>query len=206
MAAINFFADDFGVTNLSGSGLGFFGLAFGDSVDVGEYQDTTFITNGNGTTEGPQVNNIKYIHPSSGSINGASPVNLNQVPNYLATLNPRFTHSTAVKVQNVKCRIYDRSNINAGASGVVTKVAEIIHPDTVQNANGSGDPTWITPAGSSVVVPLAQSPGISGLYAGDGNDSTRDDMRHDWYLGISATPDSIGSKTNYALYLELEYL
>ena len=30
--------------------------------------------------------------------------------------------------------------------------------------------------------------------------------RHDWYLAISASPDSIGSKTQYGLYFTLEYL
>lgn len=206
MAAINFYADEFGVTNLGGSGLGFFGAGFGESVDVGEYQDTTFITDGNGLVEGPQVNNIKYTHPNSGSINGAGSVTLSSIPNYLATLNVRFTHSTAVKCQNVKMYIYDRSSINNPASGVTTKVAELIHVDTVQNANGSGDTAWITPAGSSLVVELADSPGVSGFYAGGGSVSTRDDERHDWFAAISASPDSIGSKTQYGLYVELEYL
>jgi hypothetical protein len=206
MAQIDFYADDFGVTNLNGSGLGFYGDSFGDSVDVGEYQDATFITDGNGLVEGPQVNNIKWTHANSGSINGLASVALNKIPNYLATLNIRFTHSTSVKTQNVKLRIYDRSSINNAASGVTTKVAEIIHPDTVQNANGSGDTSWVEPAGSSVVMTLAPSPGLSGLYAGDGSNSTYEGTRHDWYAAISATPTSIGSKTQYALYVELEYL
>lgn len=206
MASIDFYADEFGVTNLGGSGLGFFGSSFGDSVDVGEYQDTTFITDGNGLVEGPQVNNIKYTHPNSGSINGAGSVVLTAIPNYLATLNIKFTHSSAVQVQNVKARIYDRSSINNPASGVTTKMAELIHVDTIQNNNGSGDSSWATPAGSSVVVTLAQSPGQSGFYAGGGAVSTREDTVHDWFLAISASPDSIGSKTNFALYCELEYL
>ena len=38
--------------------------------------------------------------------------------------------------------------------------------------------------------------------AGTAHDSTR----HDWYDALSASPDSIGSKTNYGLYFTLEYL
>ena len=30
--------------------------------------------------------------------------------------------------------------------------------------------------------------------------------RHTWYVGISASPLSIGSKTSYGLYVSLEYL
>ena len=73
MAAINFYAgENFSIANLSGSGLGFYGGGFGFSVAVGEYQDSTFITDGNGTSQGPQVDNIKYMNTQSGIVNGAS--------------------------------------------------------------------------------------------------------------------------------------
>lgn len=204
MASINFFANSY---NLNGSGLGFYGAGFGQSVNVGQYQDTTFITNSNGTAQGQQVNNIEYLNSASGIINSASSgVWLTQIPNYLATLNIQFTNASAVKAQNVKLYIYDRTSINNPASGVTTKVAELIHPDSIQNNNGSGSTTWASPAGSAVVMTLANSPGSGGLYAGNGSNSTRSDTEHDWYLAISASPDSIGSKTLYGLYVSLEYL
>lgn len=206
MATISFIAGGglFNINNLSGSGLGFYGTGFGNSVDVGSYQDTTFITNGAGSSQGPQVNNIKYQNVSSGILNSASSgVRLTEMPNYLATLNIRFTHTVAVKTQNAKVRIYDRSNINNAASGVTTKVAELIHPDVTQANNGSGDTSWLTPNGSSVVVDLVSSPGVSGLRP---NGSQTTNIQHDWFLAISASPDSIGSKTNFGLYVELEYL
>ena len=204
MAQIDFYAASF---NLNGSGLGFYGAGFGLSVNVGAYQNTTFITNGNGTAQGQQVNNIQFQNTASGIINSAtSGVWLTQIPNSLATLNVRFTNGSSVKAQNVNCYIYDRTSINNPASGVTTKVAELIHIDSVQNNNGSGDTTWLTPAGSAVVVSLAPSPGISGIFAGNGSNSTRSDTQHDWYLAISASPDSIGSKTLYGLWVSLEYL
>lgn len=207
MAAISFFADSFGVQNLGGSGLGFYGAGFGSSVEVGEYQDSTFITNGAGTAQGPQVNNITWTHPSSGEINGAgASVVLTAIPNYLATLNVRFTHGSVVKTQNAKLRIYDRSNINNNPSGVTCKVAELIHPYTVQTNAGSGDTSWNTPVGSSIIMDMAASPGESGTHAGNGSNSVWTDTRHDWYAAITASPDSIGSKTLFALYFETEYL
>jgi hypothetical protein len=210
MAQLDFYINagsDFNI-DLAGSGLGFFGSGgFGASVAVAAYQGRTFVTDGNGVIQGPESQNVKYLNPGSGILGQTGTgIGLKAIPNFQSTVNVRFTNATAVKVQNVEARIYDRANINNPASGVTTKAAEIIHPDPAQGAGGSGDATWITPAGSGVTVPLAQSPGSSGLYAGNGAQSVRTDTRHDWYMALSASPDSIGSKTQYGLYVSLEYL
>lgn len=210
MASLDFYINtgiDFNIT-LGGSGLGFYGDAgFGASVPVGSWQGRTFVTDGNGIVQGPEAKNIKYLNAGSGILGQAgSGIGLKAMPNYQATLNPRFTHSSAVKVQNVQLYIYDRSNINNPASGVTTKVAELIHPSPIQGPGGSGSSQWNTPGGSAVIVTLAKSPGMSGLNAGDGSASVYTDTRHDWYLAISASPDSIGAKTQYGLYMSLEYL
>lgn len=202
-ATISFHSDQVtgGIQNLSGSGLGFFGASFGSSVEVGQYQSSTYITDGNGSTEGPNLNNIKWTHASSGQVNANDSWALQNIPNRYATLNIRFTNDDSVNVQNAAVRIYDRSNIANPASGVTTKVAELIHPDDNQATTGSGDSTWNTPGGATD-VDLIDSPGLSGVNAMGGPSSTR----HDWYLAISASPDSIGAKTLYGLYVELEYL
>lgn len=209
MATISFLAgSDFTIQDLSGSGLGFYGdSGFGASVQVGSFQGRTYITNGAGTSQGPEADNVKYLNAASGIMGQAGTgVALTCIPNYQSTLNIRFNHSAAVKTQNVSLRIYDRTNPNNPASGVTTKVAEIIHPGITQANTGSGDTTWLTPGGSGVTVTLAPSPGVSGLYAGNGNDGQWSDTQHDWYLAISGSPDSIGSKTAYGLYVSLEFL
>lgn len=206
MATIVFRAgEDFAINALAGSGLGFYGDGgFGESVSVGSYQGRTFITNSNGTAQGPEVDNVKFLNSASGILGqSGSGIALTAIPNYQSTLNIRFTHTSAVKTQNAKLRIFDRSDINNAASGVTTKVAEIIHPDTVQNNNGSGDSSWHTPAGSSVIVDFVASPGESGQRP-NGADTT-DDI-HDWYSAVSASPDSVGSKTQFGLYFEVEFL
>ena len=207
MATISFYADDLHVLNLSGSGLGFFGSSFGQSVEVGAYQDSTYITDGNGVTQGAAIENTKYVHPASGinSTIGTDPINLLALPNRLATLNIRFTHDSAVKLQNTKLRIFDRSNINNAASGVLTKVAQIIHPNPVQTSDqsGSGDATWATPGGSGAIVTLYGSPGYSGVHA---KSTTHESTIHDYYVVLSASPSTIGAKTLFALYCECEYL
>ena len=206
MATISFYADELGIQNLNGSGLGFFGSSgFGQSVEVGAWQGTTYMTDGTGSVEGAAVINNQWSN-ASGVVNstiGTTHVHIQEVPNRLATLNIRFTHDSAVKLQNSKLRIFDRSNINNAASGVTTKVAQIIHPDTVQGVGGSGDATWNTPGGSAVIMDLLYSPGESGAY---GTNTTHTDTRHDYFVLISASPDSIGSKTLYGLYIQTEYL
>lgn len=219
MATINFLINTTGFDydlNLNGSGLGFFGdSGFGSSVQVGAYQGTTFVTNGIGTKQGAQGQNVKFLNAGSGVLGAAgSGIGLQAIPNYQSSLNVRFTHGSAVKTQNCELRIYDRSSINNAASGVTTKAAEIIHPDVLQRTFadgvlvGSGDDQWTTPAGSATVVEFAPSPGISGFYAGNGTStiSTRPDAQHDWYAALSSSPDSIGSKTQYGLYFALEYI
>lgn len=202
MATISWYGVTDHIQALNGSGIGFYGNSFGASVEVGAWQSKTFITNSNGTTAGPELNSITWTHPNSGSINGGASLSLLAIPNYLATINARFTHSSPVKTQNVKLRIYDRSNINNNPSGVICRVAEIIHPNTTQTVTGSGSSSWVTPTGSSNIMDLTSSPGQSGLRP-LGSETT--DMRHDTYLALTANPSSIGSKT-FAGYLSLEYL
>ena len=204
-ATISFYSGTAGnIANLAGSGLGFFGASFGQSVEVGDWQQTTYITDGTGSTEGAVCENTQWIHATSGQQSDAGEINLQYIPNRLATLNIRFNNDTAVKTQNVKLRIFDRSNINNGASGVVTKVAELIHPDISQAViSNSSDSTWSTPVGSATIMDLLTSPGVSGERP-QGNDTSA--TQHDWYTVLSASPDSIGAKTLYGLYVELEYL
>lgn len=205
MASLDFYSIPGFTTQIpAASGLGFYGSGgFGYTVTVGSYQSNTYVTDANGTLIGPQANNIQYLNAGSGILGtSGSGIALKAMPNYQATLDCRFTHSTAVKTQNVKVRIYDRSSINNPASGVTCKVAEIAHPSPVQGATGSGDATWSTPGGSATIMTLISSPGYSGLRPSGINTA---DVSHSNYLAISASPDSIGSKL-FAMYMSLEYL
>jgi hypothetical protein len=212
MATIKFYTDNgFGDPfdiDIFGSGLGFFGAGgFSGSVAVNSWQDNTFVTNANGNLEGPQANNVKWTHANSGEYPTDINLHLQDIPNSKATLNVRFTHTSSVQVQNVELRIYDRTTITAGASGVTTRTYETLHPSSTTTGKlGSGETAWTTPAGDSPVQELAQSPGISGVSGADGDTSTVPSERHDWYVCMSARPDSIGSKTEFGMYVSLEYL
>ncbi len=193
-----------GINNLAGSGLGFYGSAgFGDSVPVNAFQDHTFITNSAGTAQGPEANNIKYLNAGSGILGQvASGIGLKAMPNGQASLQIEFTYDTPIKTQNVLLYGYDRSDPNNAPSGVTLKAAELVHPNPTQGPGGSGSVAWTTLAGSGSNLTLTSSPGTSGFRP---NGSGTTDARHDWYLALSASPDSIGSKP-FGLYVSLEYL
>jgi len=212
-AAVTFFAGDgFTIQNLNGSGLGFFGAGgFGFSVQVSSYQDRTFITNGAGTIQGFEVDNNKFLdggafgtEPNvSGVTLLGSGLLLLQVPNYLSTLNVRFTNDTAVTTQNAVLFIHDRVSKVNPPSGVKCQVAEVIHIGTDNGFVGSGDNVWIRASGDGATVPLVSGPGVSGFSPG-GTSTSAD--RHDWFVAVSPTPESIGSKTQFGLFVELEFL
>ena len=219
-----------------GSGLGFYGGGFGISVPVAGYQDSTFVTSADGTTEAVQCKNTKYTAISGLTVDGVA-LGTSGTPNYKAPLNIRFTHDSAVSVQNCKLRIFDRSDIGTHATEVTTKVYELRHPNPVNGVNmslnqgflthrGSDNHSWTeydpTEGGTPPDLTLTSSPGTSGLntVAGDtiaATDGTyvnhvfkegaaHQATRHDWYVALSASPTTIGSKTAYGLYFTLEYI
>ena len=300
--------------NIVGSGLGFYGASFGSSVQIGAFQESTYVTNAAGTAQGPAATNIKFSTPGSGTPSTVgSGIPLTKINSGNRTFHVNFDHTSYVNVQNCQLRIYDRTDTNFPASGVVTKVAEIVNFDGktstawesnnggdnvayTSNFYGSGDMFWWgapwpdagtwraaqnyydnssgvrfqnftqteatagdgngdqrlgvitgdteTVGGTGVVVPLFNSPGSGGHFVNSINtdvtsvqpkwlqyyDSTNRDsatggtpnlgtktttntfggtglaLRHTWYAALSASPLSIGSKTQYGLYVSLEYL
>lgn len=243
MAEIKFYANVLAndgareIAHTVGSGLGFYGSSHGVSVPVGSQQRTTYVTNADGTVEGIQLHNTAMVtsgiptEKGTVSVDGSSPITLSNLPNYLCPLNLRFTHSTPVRVQNCKLRIFDRNDINRPASGVTTWVFEARHPSAIQEGDlslswrANKDNTtsqgfrWteFDPLLAQFDMPLTSSPGMSGLNTDTTDTNTNlgyasqsglslQATRHDWYVAISSQPDSIGSKTNYGMYFTVEYL
>lgn len=204
VAAINFYAGEDYAIDSTNSGLGFFAAGFGVSIPVGEYNSRTFITTPNGTVEGPEVDNLKYVSSGSAIVGqSGTPHPLTEIPNDKATLNIRFTNTSAIKTRNAEVRIYDRDDIDNSPSGVTCHVFEIVHTGVGYTNDGSGDSVWSQLYGSGSTLELVDSPGSGGL-SPSGIDTT--DTRHDWFLGISASPQSIGSKTDFGLYFSVEYI
>ncbi len=212
-AAIDFFAGQgAGVfVDLNASGLGFFGATFGNSVQVGQYQDSTYITNGAGSSEGPQGTNCKFDTSDGSGVlvdSDSTAVQPSAMVVNSGTMNIRFTFDTVVKTQNAELRIFDRTVITNGATGVTTQVLQIVNGGSGVSTSGTAEALashsgWIAASGSAVLVNLLSSAGSGGL-SPSGTDTQ--DTRHDWYACLSATPLSIGSKEAFGLFCQLEYL
>jgi len=211
-AAIDFYGvSGATLTDLSTSGLGFYGSTFGSSVQVGQYQDSTFITNSNGSVNGGDNNSCKYQGNVSGvAVNGGAVEHVSGLSITSASLNVRFTYDSAVKVQNADFRIFDRSSKDNDPSGVTAQIAQLVNggsgvdPTThAAQAWSAAEDGWLNLAGSGTIMSLLASPGSGGLSP---SGSSTEDTRHDWYICMSASPDSIGSKTLFGAYCECEYL
>ncbi len=201
MATVTFYAGEgSNLYTTQTSGLGFYGPGgFGYAVPLNEYQDYTYITNGVGTIQAAQADNVKYHSANSGTVDSVI-YNLKDIPNYKATLNIRLEHGSAISTQNGRVYIYDRYSKVNPASGLTCKIAQIDHTGTVNTGLvGVGSTSWTTAAGTSSYLTLSNTPGISG-YGGGAQ------VQHDWYLAISASPTSIGAKTQFGLMFEVEYL
>ncbi len=143
---------------LSGSGLAFFGATGGSSVQIGQYQETTYVSNGDGSVYTDASSNVAFkdnTYPSGqctlDTVAGAPyDMGLSGVRSMYGSLGVEFGHSSEVNVQNCQLRIYDRANVNYPASGVNTKVAEII------NHNGS---TWDAQGADNGLCSAAQGSG-----------------------------------------------
>ena len=214
------------IDHSAGSGIGFYGSSFGASVPIGSTQTTTFVTNATGTTQASQLNNTAKTANTTVSVNGADAINLNVLPNYLCPLNVRFTADQNYKVQNCKLRIFDRTNIENHATGVTTHVYEARHPASSQSVanldfhGGASELAWVefTSGVTMADMTFTSSPGMSGMNTNsDDTDSAgkgwatnagaaHANDRHDWYIALSSSPITVGSKTQYGLFFTVEYL
>ena len=151
------------IDTLSGSGLAFFGATSGSSVQIGEYQQTTYVANSDASIVKDISSNNKYrtgAFPSGlvtldATAGSASDLGISGVRSMYGSLGIEFGHTSEVNIQNCQLRVYDRGNVAYPASGVNTKVAEIVNFNggvtwgsqgtdngECSDAQGSGDLWW----------------------------------------------------------------
>jgi hypothetical protein len=158
MAEIQFKVQDVGngVISVAGSGLGFFGANYGNSVPTTEYQRSTFVTNADGSISAGAARNTRFLadnNPTGIVCGAAATGTLLTTNSNAATLWITFSHTTSVKVQNCQLRIWDRGNVDYPATGVVTKVAELV------NFSGQSASQWYTTRGNDIVAGLGYASG-----------------------------------------------
>lgn len=172
--------------------LGFFGAAYGFSIRVGEYNQTSRVTNDNGTAQNGQIPNVRYANPTGAFV--ASELvgrELQNVDNDEATLRIRLFTDSTVSTQNSAFRAFDRTNIANAPSGVTVLAAEIRNPPGSPTPS-SGDSSWTTIAGATDLSLADQTVSPSSV--------------HEWFIAITVTPTSIGEKTDLGFYFETEFL
>ena len=204
MSDINVYYAETDVKIETGEALGFFGSnGFGDPLSLNEYNGRTFITTANGSTEFEECDNCRKISSSTVILGQAgSGIDLVNIPNYLATINLRFTHPQAVLVQSARLIAFNGSDVSTPPSGLDVYGAEVIHTSRLQTVIGVGDASWLKMEGSGVQLDLVDSPGTSGI-SPLGPATT--DIRHDWYVALSVTPTVPGDKT-FSFRADVEYV
>ena len=171
--------------------LGFFGAGFGFSIRVGEYNNTCYATNDNGTVNHGQVPNLRWVNTSGAYVSSELVgTELLEIDNTETTLRITLNTDSNVQTQNSSFRAFDRVNIDNNPSGVTILAAEINKPSP--STRGSGDVNWTTIAGSGSTLSMDDQLLASGV--------------HLWYVGITASPTSIGEKTNLGFFFETEFL
>lgn len=204
MSEVNIYIAETDVKIDSDKVLGFFGQdGFGDPLSLGEFNGRTFITDTGGSVAYEECDNCRRIS-SSGVVIGQTGdgINILNLPNYLATINLRFTHPESVLIQNAKLIAYDGIDVNNSPIGINVYGAEIIHTGRLQTTVGAGDSSWIQMNGLSQQVNLVNSPGTSGISP---LGPATLDTRHDWYCAISVSPILPGNKS-FTLRIELEFI
>ena len=194
------------------SGLGFYGDdGFDSAVPLRSFQGHTFVTNPAGDDQGFEANNCKLcvtggwsgVTGVSGVIVGqlSNGIALDNLPNYLSTFNVRLVADAAVQVQNARIYFFDGEDLSHAPSGLDFYAAEIRHTSRLQTDVGDGDQVWTSVHGTTAPLSLVNSPGTSGLRP---NGDLTVDTRHDWYVAVSCSPNTPGSK-QFSMLVELEY-
>jgi hypothetical protein len=154
---------------------------FDSPITITEYNDSTHIESSTGTdlSSGNSPKNSKFLTSSTVSINGGTSESLSGVTTANCPLKITFAHGVSVITYDAVFYAYDGTTTTVAPTDVTFKAAE------------QGSASWTTAGGSASAVALA-------------NNSTPA-TSHDYYILVSASPDSVGEKTAFKVRIELTY-
>ncbi len=164
----------------------FAGATFDSAITVGAYNDSTHVESSVGANDssGNSPNNNKFVSASGGGGGdsqadwGDGTEDIDAITDEECALKINFSHTSAVAVTDHILYAYDGSTTTNAPTGVDFQVAE--SGDTnFTNAEGSASALGVTDSGSAT--------------------------SHDFYFLISASPESVGEKTDFVLRDELTY-
>lgn len=152
---------------------------FDSRITVGQYNDTNHVktaANANKSAGNTPKNN-KFLTASTVDI-GAGSVALSSIATTDAALKINFADAASVEITGAVFYAYDGTTITDVPVGVTFKAAEI------------GDTNWTDAEGSASPVTLADSAAATS---------------HDYFIAVSASPDSVGLKQAFVGRVELTY-
>lgn len=166
--------------------LQFAGGTFDSSIAVGSYNDSTHVKASGGTdsSSGNTPNNVKFISATGGTGGdsqadwGDGTEDLDQITTAECTLKINFSDASSVTTTSHIFYAYDGSTTTAVPTGVTFYAAE------------QGDANWTNAEGSAAALTI--------------NDDTAA-TSHDYYIAVSASPESVGLKDSFTLRSELTY-
>lgn len=159
---------------------------FGQAITVSQYQDTTHVESSVGADDssGNTPKNSKFISATGGTGGdgqvdiGAGTVDLDTIATGNCPLKINFSDASSVITTDAIFYAYDGTTTTAVPTGITFQAAE------------QGDANWTNAEGSAAAVTIT-------------NDTTG--TSHDYYLLVSASPESVGLKTAFKLRIELTY-
>lgn len=159
---------------------------FDSKITVGEYNDTTHVKSSGGANDssGNTPNNVKFISQSGGTGSdsqadwGDGTEDLDQILDAECTLHINFSDASSVTTESAIFYAYDGSTTTTAPTGITFVAAE------------GGDANWTGAEGSGSALAL---------------DDQGAATSHDFYIAVSASPDSVGLKDSFTLRCELTY-
>jgi hypothetical protein len=164
--------------------LGFYGDNFGDTITVGDYQNSIHILNasdGDHCDNHPtnRLENIHYEGPSFGYHRGTTSsgsLDISTIEN-TSLLRYHFNHASAVSISG---GLYYAYQTATGTPPTEISSWAFEPPDTVwSSASGVGNALALTDQGSA--------------------------EDHDYYIGVSVSPQTVGSKTGWYMRMDITY-
>lgn len=192
--------------NTSGANrVGFFGNGGPEGVPfaviVDRYQDKTYITNMSGTNLGKvnfgfpgsgQLINNKYISSTTVSVSGLASTSLTNVTAASGTVLIRFNPSGAASVRTQNAILYTVAlNASSGVDNITTLVTNL----KMQCYEPEADSSWTQTAGAGAI---SNQMGF--------NDHNTAGIVHDFFVGLSCSPETTGERNNFGFFMVVEFL
>jgi len=152
---------------------------FDAKVPVGEYNDTTHVkSNADANdSDGNSPRSVKYISGTQADWGDGTEL-LTAITEAECPLKINFSDAASVAITDAIFYAYDGSTTTAVPTGVTFQAAE------------QGDAAWTNAEGSASALSLTDQGAATS---------------HDYFIAVSASPESVGLKSAFAIRVELTY-